>query len=786
MIALRFCTNSINILKKHRCKNVIEIKRIDLILLEDIKTDVEMVITLALHDLFENKSVNRMRHLCLKRCEILLRHLGYEDKFEADHTTTEAPKVALGILRKTVLLLDMALVSYVKSHGSSSDTSRLEMKSVDVSDGEELLGFTCSWMKLACLDAFLDGRQVWVFEFSNAGPVVSHLKQDTSAQTTSVLARMSDLADIWGPVYTVPTESGLIKHYVVSKGVICRINTKQQCIVPGAVQCHYYSRASFFRRKVSRLVSTERDLLLAEDDLLLIGGGLKENHYCDYKLSHFSEDFASDFTVLGTHESVWKLDSRSGGIGISKLLGITVSGTQKLIPQTTLKQHLLDKWTASPLRANPAIFNQSLGVEISHCTGNARRVSLSELMISYPVCRILERQSPGWTMTSWGSRFNSALFEDDREANFRVWKDFASERAKMADLLCCLLDLLDHTGLAEGKKFHAAMLYDNEEYALPIHTDINDWSISLRDTHITATYAIITEICLNCEVPDHSTSSCDIPKAYTVLQTQYATKRPDNTIKGSEYYILRPDGPNLKQVDCGSPDICLLTPTSSLSKMMTPFRKPGSCLEIRDQSSDSTTNTVYLRASNRSFHGKNRPKSNVTLAPLEKEGQGLATNKHLCIQKQREDSALESQQIRHIQLEAGFRSQSDEPSQSQPARPVRPLPRDRVNRPPRHLESAQDPVMSTLPTPNRQPGPSQLHERQSGQNKLVQNEKCALESPLLTPSLFRSYISSSGDENFIMSDVYGETSYPPSSSRPRILDDLANYDLLDDDGHGRI
>ena len=307
---------------------------------------------------------------------------------------------------------------------------------------------------------------------------------------------MKDIADIWGPIYTVLADLGMVKHYVLSKGVICRIDTKKQCIVPGAVQCHYQSRASIFRRQVSRLLSTNRTLLLGEDDLLLIGGPLKVNHHCDYRMSDYLDDFTSEITVLGTNESVWRTESRSGGIGISKVLGITVSGTQKLIPQTTLKQHVRDKWTATPLRANPAIFNQYLGVQISHCTGNARRIPLSKLMLSYPICEILERQTPGWKSKPWGERFHSALDGNDREAIFRVWKDFASERAEFAGLLCCVLELLDKTGLIEGKKFHAAILYNNEEYVLPIHAEINDGSKYLRGTHITAVYAIINEICL--------------------------------------------------------------------------------------------------------------------------------------------------------------------------------------------------------------------------------------------------------------------------------------------------
>ncbi len=741
MMALQFCTDSINILMRHSCKGVIEIKRLDLILIEDIKTSVETAISLLLEDLNEDTFINFVRLVGLSPCERLLKHLGYEDI----ETKTTAPEAALGLLRKTVLLLDMALISYVRSHGSGFDTPGLgsEVKFVEVSEGEDSFAFKCSWMKLTCLAAFLDERQVWVFEFLNPSPVESHLEQDITPRPTSVLTRMRDLADIWGPVYTVPNASGLVKHYVVSNGVICRVNTKQQCTAPGAVQCHYYSRPSFLRRKAYKLISKEPELLLAEDDVLLIGGGLKENRYCKYKMSDLARDFASDFTVLGTKESVWKTDSRSAAIGVSKFFGITVSGSQKLIPQTTLKQHILDKWTANPLRANPAIFNHYLGVQLSHCTGNARRVSLRELMISDPIWKVLERQTPGWTSTPWGSSFKRALFDYDREAIFQVWKDFASDRANFAGLLCCLLELLDCTGLVEGEKFHAAMLYENEEYALPIHTDINDWSIPLRDTHITAAYVIIDEICLNCEVPNHSTSSCHIQNAYTVLQTQFATERPRGASRGNEIYILRPDGRRLQQVDGGGSDIFLLTSASLSSNFLNLFDKPRDCLEVRDQFRRSTTNTVYIRASNRSFHGMHKPKSNVALehiASLEEERRGSGPNTRQSIH--------------------------NESPQTQPAAPSESSPRYQEICPPWYLESPQRFTTSALPTLNHMAEPSQPRSPQASTS---------------APLSSRPHIPSGVDGSLIMSDVYGQSVYPNRPGGHSILDDVANHELWDDD-----
>ena len=100
--------------------------------------------------------------------------------------------------------------------------------------GLDFFSFKCYWIKLACLDAFLDSQQVWAFEFFKTGISTSVPNEKNIARTISVLTRMSDFADIWGPIYTVPAASGLIKHYVVSKGAICRVGNNRACAISGA------------------------------------------------------------------------------------------------------------------------------------------------------------------------------------------------------------------------------------------------------------------------------------------------------------------------------------------------------------------------------------------------------------------------------------------------------------------------------------------------------------------------------------------------------------------------
>lgn len=346
MIKLRFCTNSINLLLEHQNIYIVEVKEIASTLIMNIQTSLETALHKALKDHNEDSLRSILAEVVLPPCTLFLQHAG----FCVPLVESISLHAALMLIRTTILLIDNTVISYVRSHVSDFDTAYFDSEIISLEVGDEddedsLLAFRCSWARLACLDTFLDGRKVWVFQQSSNKFFSLLHKLDQETRPKSVLARMKDIADLWGPVYTFPSASGFIKHYGVSKGVICRVTTKQPCVIPGAVQCHYFTRSSFFRRKASNLLSGREDLLLAEDDLVLIGGGLRVNRLCRYSISDFSQDWASETTLLGTQESFWKTDTRSLAVGLSKYLGVTVAGSQKLVPQMTRKQHTLDKWT---------------------------------------------------------------------------------------------------------------------------------------------------------------------------------------------------------------------------------------------------------------------------------------------------------------------------------------------------------------------------------------------------------------------------------------------------------
>ncbi|KAI4263141.1 MAG: hypothetical protein L6R42_001704 [Xanthoria sp. 1 TBL-2021] len=605
MVSLRFCTDAINILVAHERVEVIEIKRVPLEMITDIENGLEAAVGQVLEtNLKERSLAAEVTDLVVTPCRRLLEQVG-SHRLPSD---ASALGESLAVIRGVALLIDVGLVSYVRSHGSGFDDryDSHRLRKLEVNYGEKLI-FGCHWARLACLDSFLDRKYVWVFDFS------PRRKKDGKPCSKSLLARMEDLADIWGPIYAVPTSTGLVKYYGVSKGVIYRVESKTENAIPGAILCHYSSRLSFVKEKASRLLANVDDLALSQDDLLLIGAGFRENRNCQYTMSAFTKESASAMTVLGTKDSVWKTDSRGLTVGLSKYLGVTISGTQKLIPQTTLKQHILDKWKTMPSRSNPMILNQYLGVEISHCTGNARRISLKALMISKPIRPILERQIPNWPQTPWGMALCKALHSPEPEDIVNVWKEYASNRSDIAELVCCALEVLDSTGWNEQKVFNSAVLIDNDEWAVPLSSSLNSWLVALKDTHLTSAYVITNEVCLECEVPDHTTSTCETSEAFTALKTQITTAEFPWDAKAD--YLLKPSGERLRREECGDSALVLLTP--SLRSLRTiprvSFRtKFYECSELVNRAKpDCFRSTVYLRADKRSCRGRYEVKGSI-------------------------------------------------------------------------------------------------------------------------------------------------------------------------------
>ncbi|KAH8755612.1 hypothetical protein F5882DRAFT_482064 [Hyaloscypha sp. PMI_1271] len=540
-------------------------------------------------------------------------------------------------LRMTALMLDLALVAYMGSHGSQfGHYIKEELESIDVSGTKEYPShFRCSQKRLACLDEFLDSNKVWVFECweTKSDPQLYGDGSPGSSQQLSILTDMEDFADLWGPVWTVPAGDNAVQQYNVSKGFIARVRDgagDDSHDIDGAVNCHWYSWASvnggeakiqLTSAKFSKDKGTE-DFSIPKGRRLCIGASLRLNKTCSYTLDEYESEYAQTMVPLGTTETVWRLDTRTIGVSAAQYIGITVSGTQKRIPSTTLKDRIWNKLSQNPTRANPCFLHQFLVVEISHCTGNSRRRRLKDLLYMERVRLHLQYFHPDWDRTQWGVGLLS-LPDGDDDALMAFWMTHQNKREEIGELLCHVLDLLHKTGPLTGGKFAAAYFTNHEELCVKVDISLNDWAKPLRDSSSTAVYAIVNGVCLKYDTRGEITSHRAPITAHTVFQTQIAL----GSGQGGDLIKLNPKEDVFRQVSRSGSDIELRycdTPQALASTLLHRPMLTADEIQMLSRKYTGVRLTAYIQSSKESHHGWKDPR--VERAPSRRDTQIVSTH----------------------------------------------------------------------------------------------------------------------------------------------------------------
>ncbi|KAE8445349.1 hypothetical protein EG329_013471 [Mollisiaceae sp. DMI_Dod_QoI] len=537
LISAEFCTSFYTLLVRHPEEDVAELFRIKYGDVVRFKTDIESRII----DIFDSQRTWKEVTLSLSKSisgvlEDLLDIMGHP---RAD-SYPEFSLFSVLTCRMKVLILDMGLVSYVGSHGSTltaswiasppeSPLALIEIRSFDVGFGT----VTCSLQPLACLRGFIGGAGVWVFDVTRKKNNVEYVYFSTGL---SILTHVTDFADTWGPIWTVPAAGGMfgrVQQYNIGRGIIRPIDDQSKStLTNGVVRCHW-SNPSFKIKDEGSSTFTNSPRSLGPDDRLLIGAALEENNNCRYTLAHYEQDYGQDMGYLGTISDRWSLDARSLGFSAGQYINLTASGTQKKVPGVTLKEAIWNQFSQSPQSASIEWLNNFIGVEISHCTGNARRVRMKDLLCTERVRKRINRCHPGWETTEWGQMFSHALDSEDFEAMRRLWQEHPHMREPIAGIIAQMLQLLHLTG-NQGRCLIAAYFKDNMDKHLELDIRGNEWGMNLKDSKCSATYAIIGNICLK-DSSVSSGTSCTSRLAPTMLQMRINFRRetpyPDDSVK---------------------------------------------------------------------------------------------------------------------------------------------------------------------------------------------------------------------------------------------------------------
>jgi hypothetical protein len=303
----------------------------------------------------------------------------------------------------TVQAIDLAIVSYAGTH-ISQFTQQVKLKTggdkacfqlpvslapfhstTQILPKVSQIFLRCR--RLLCLDAFLGGREIWVFQCGD----------DMSNQGMYLSTSLEELTDLWGPSWRLfrNAEPDHIQSIEIGNGCIIPWSTSKATddvtVVPDTigseVYCHWVFSLDWNSDEVERFQQDLDRKYFLESDTFLIGvpNGLRINPDCNPS----REEMIWKKTRLEESEALHPPNTSysrrdKDGHTVAVTANIPVAGshghswTYKRQEGMSWKSALVERWPNK--RCMPGELENFSGLEVSLCTQNARRVRLLSLL----------------------------------------------------------------------------------------------------------------------------------------------------------------------------------------------------------------------------------------------------------------------------------------------------------------------------------------------------------------------------------------------------------------------
>jgi hypothetical protein len=393
--------------------------------------------------------------------------------------------------------LNAAFVSYMQGHCGCLEFFFLEY---------EVLGMTLwgagqsnehsirvSPEKLTCLDAMLDGQNVIAFQITSAYGHDVIAPATTSSSRYDVLASADDLIDTWGPGNMIlqqrnSNEPDAVAGLVLRGGIIHERRESHH---------HWTPLAEF----------TESTFAGQWDrcQMIRIGTQIDVNKHCTAKESDHLEAFEGLWKPLGTAQAYWKHQERQIGLQGGQYVTMVYNSTWDKVPGVRLKTQLIQN--LGKKLEYFAFLNACCGLQVSACSGLARRITMRELLSDLLPTFVLRQASASTFWHKLIAEFDiignlaSENFTPCREMFTRMSEQNSQCFDGFWHLALELVKSLELTGLQPaGDEFFLGFLpTEPTEYLrrVSITTKGNNlWLKILRDSESSATFAYLTPKCL--------------------------------------------------------------------------------------------------------------------------------------------------------------------------------------------------------------------------------------------------------------------------------------------------
>jgi hypothetical protein len=329
------------------------------------------------HSLERFLKENKRKFWIASECKDFIRSTGLDPDIDVEN-----------ILRVLTTLiarwLCLCTISYCGAHVENFDKAYRNPESESFTLAK---GFVFHRRRLKCMNEMLGNRPVWVLEqfdlgfFSRSSEEV--LKSFEEREDLFILTTVDSLVDTWGPAWKIADPAnpdtcrriGIGNGYIVPSSGLKEVSPRRN-----EISCHWTSSGS----EAKEASPFSQDIM---NRSLLIGAGqcLHVRHECRTEPEEYArrmeEGEGDRLHELGTSKPVVErertINTQLGFAGVS-VVGASIVNTEhhKLRSGRTYREAFLEMWTMDPAQRNPSVLKKLLGVEVSICTGNARRCTL--------------------------------------------------------------------------------------------------------------------------------------------------------------------------------------------------------------------------------------------------------------------------------------------------------------------------------------------------------------------------------------------------------------------------
>ncbi|KAL1617414.1 hypothetical protein SLS56_010992 [Neofusicoccum ribis] len=242
------------------------------------------------------------------------------------------------------------------------------------------------------------------------------------------------------------------------------------------------------------------------------------NAHCKVGIQEILEELAEHVHFPGSSEPSYEPDSYQISGNISKVVSIGASKTWKRTKGTTYKEGILSRYTMNQEDLLP-ILNLFIGLEVSHCTTNARRITLWEALklantttddttshgCTHAVGQIACLKSC-WRFSdsrdrlavkSWTSA-ETATLQDTVDPAPGDSEDVITLKTQLRAALVRAMARLEKTGVRNGslQAWYPFTQYPCTVSILPHKSDGRAWMHMLQESMDTCSFVVISRSCL--------------------------------------------------------------------------------------------------------------------------------------------------------------------------------------------------------------------------------------------------------------------------------------------------